>query len=149
MNSSNNNYKRLFLEKVEENVRLKNELDVYKRKLALCKALKSEKVYFKKCFFPLQNEYKENYEILKYLFDLFQELKEIYNQKLLLNPIFSNVKLCDEEKMEIINKTRPILHKCYVKELPLFKDFYINEYKGGIFPGCERTDKRNFVDKNR
>ena len=144
-------YEKLFLEKVEENIKLKNELETYKKKLQLCKTLKKETQHFDKCFYPLQREYEHIHFLLKFLFAIIQELKNIYNKRLLLNPNFANVKLRKEEKMQIINETRPILHKCYIKAIPPLKDFYIDEPRKGyacsIFPTCEKTETKKFVVK--
>ena len=99
--SNKENYKKLFLEKVNENLKLKQEIEICQKKLELSKSLNNSFDFFDKCYNPLRNEYKFVYQRLEYLFTRVQELKNIYNQRLLLNPNFSNIKIRDEEKMKI------------------------------------------------
>lgn len=140
-------YKQLLVEKENEIINLKNEIEIYKRKLKLSKELVTNYDFFDKCYNPLRNEYKFIHQRLNYFFETMQELKKIYNARLLLNPTL-NVKIRDEEKAKIINETRTVLHRCQINEIPPLKDFYINQKEGNFLAGYERTKLKKFVVKN-
>ena len=147
--SNKENYKKLFLEKVNENLKLKQEIEICQKKLELSKSLNNSFDFFDKCYNPLRNEYKFVYQRLEYLFTRVQELKNIYNQRLLLNPNFSNIKIRDEEKMKIINETRIVLNKCQIETIPPLKDFYVNKPEGNFLAAYERTKNRKIVVKKQ
>lgn len=144
------NYKQLYLEKVEESTILKNEIEKYKRKLELTKSLKRNSFdFFDRCYNPIRNEYSFVYQRLNYFFEKIQELKNVYNQRLLLSPNFSNIKIKDEEKTKIINETRTILSKIQIDKIPPLKDFYINKSEGDFLSAYEHTHLKKFVVKNK
>lgn len=147
--SEQDEIKKILLEKEREIIRLKNEISKYQKKLELAKELVSNYDFFDKCYNPIRHEYKYVHQHLCYFFEVIQKLKNIYNQRLLLSPNYSNVKIREEQKTLIINETRIVLSKCQIDKIPPLKDFYINKPEGAFLAGYERTKPRSYLIKKR
>lgn len=93
---------------VSTNRKLNQELEKYKEKEDYLKQMEWKHFKYKKFFEPLACEYKKAYQYLENLNNKFEQLVQLYNKFILLNPNF-HVKLSEEDKNKIITEVQLIL----------------------------------------
>lgn len=93
---------------VSTNRKLNQELEKYKGKEDYLKQMEWKYFKYKKFFEPLACEYKKAYQYLENLNNKFEQLVQLYNKFILLNPNF-HVKLSEEDKNKIITEVQLIL----------------------------------------
>lgn len=131
-------------EEVNKNRKLNQELEKYKKKEDYLKEMEWKYFKYKKFFEPLAREYKNAYRYLENLNDKFEQLVQLYNKFILLNPNF-HVKLNEENKNEIITEVQLILLD-FIKlkkpeEYEIIRDLTID-------PKTPKTIKKEFERKN-
>lgn len=142
----NNPYYEKLMEQVRKNIELSNELEKYKKLYSISKAY----MRFKNDLDSFNREYQNNYKLLRFLIPKLEELKSIYNKRLLLNPNIPNIKLSLEEKTLIINETRTILSKIKELKMPIQKDFFIDvPIKKTQIVQSDKTNKKYMIVKKK
>lgn len=154
MNLEKEYYQR-WLSVVKENKSLKLELEKYKKIYKRNGDFQKQFLIYKNYFVPLENAYKQIYEYSLQLQNIFDDLISLYKSKLLLNPIFSDIKIRDNEKNELINETRAYLRK--FQDIPLPKQYIsqgrpetklkIKNGKSQIIPIKKNFELKKFIVK--
>lgn len=144
MNKLEKAYFEKWKEEVNTNRKLNQELEKYKKKENYLKQMEWKYFKYEKFFEPLACEYKKAYQYLENLNNKFEQLVQLYNKFILLNPTF-HVKLNKEDKNKIITEVQLIL-------LDFIKLKKPNEYEIirdlTIDAKTPKTSKKEFERKN-
>lgn len=107
-----------WMEQVRENRQLQSELEKYKKLYEKNGDFQKQHFEYKKYFEPLIKAYNELFCYTSNLQTLFENLILLYKSNLLLNPLFTDIKIPESKKTEIINETRAYLNKYKNEKIP-------------------------------
>lgn len=154
MNLEKEYYQR-WLNAEKENKNLKLELEKYKKIYERNGDFQKQFLRYKNYFVPLENAYTRLYEYSLKLQNIFEDLISLYKSKLLLNPIFSDIKIRDNEMVELINETRVFLRKFqnitlperYISQGSPEQSLNVKKGKPQIIPTKKEFELKKFVVK--
>lgn len=143
-----------WMEQVRENKELKIELEKYKKLYEKNGDFQKQHFEYKKYFEPLIKAYNELFCYTSNLQTIFEDLILLYKSNLLLNPLFTDIKMPENKKTEIINETRAYLHqyknekipKRYLVERPSQEEGFNNK-KQKLIPIKKEFELKHFVVK--
>lgn len=121
-----------WMEQVHKNKTLKLELEKYKKLYEKNGDFQKQHFEYKKYFEPLIQAYNELFYYTSNIQTVFEDLILLYKSNLLLNPLFTDIKIPENKKTEIINETRIYLNKYKNEKIP--KQYLIERPpKEGVF----------------
>lgn len=154
MNELEKAYYEKWIEQVQENKKLQNELEKYKKLYEKNGDFQKQHFEYKKYFESLIKAYKELFYYTSNIQTVFENLILLYKSNLLLNPLFTDIKITENKKTEIINKTRAYLHNYKSEKMPEQylierppQEGVFSKKKGNLIPTKKEFELKHFVVK--
>jgi hypothetical protein len=144
MSNLEKEYFNKWMEQVEINKDLTKQLDYYKKQEAYFNEIRWQIEKYKKYFEPLARAYKKAYSFCNNTDNILNQMVELYNKYILLNPNIKSV-LKEEDKNHIIKEIQILLSQFLKIKKPLEFDI-IRDTK--INTKTPKTVKKEFERKN-